>query len=54
MNKPCIYGCGKNVFWNNIIEGKLKWCEVDTRLLHDYKRCADLLKAQGKELIKKK
>lgn len=52
MTKHCIYGCGKTLYWDDDIEGKLKWCEVDTKLKHDYKRCAEILKEQGKQLIK--
>lgn len=56
MAKDCRYGCGTKVFWNEDIPGKLKWCEVNTGLKHDYPRCADLLKTQGKDVgvLKKK
>ena len=57
ITKPCKYGCGKKVFWNNDFkDSKIKWCEEDTGLLHSYPRCADLLKEQGKntEVLKKK
>ena len=56
MSKLCQYGCGTKIFWNNNLEGKLKWCEETTKLKHDYPRCAELLKAQGKDvgILKKK
>lgn len=49
----CKYGCGKLIFWDNNIQGKIKFRETDTGLLHDYPRCAKLLKEQGKVLTKK-
>lgn len=55
--KPCKYGCGKMVFWDNTIKDKnIKYRETDTGQLHDYPRCADLLKEQNKDLsiLKKK
>lgn len=50
--KRCKYGCGTLVYWDDKVEGKLKWKEADGVTIHGYKRCADLLKSQGKELIK--
>ncbi|MDR4490842.1 MAG: hypothetical protein R2685_08065 [Candidatus Nitrosocosmicus sp.] len=57
--KLCKYGCGKYVYWNESIKGKLKWVEYDSgslNIIHNYPRCADLLKEQGKDLsiLKKK
>lgn len=52
MTKKCVYGCGKTVYWDNNRAGKLKWVEVDSKILHDYPRCAELLKQQGKVLKK--
>lgn len=55
--KDCQYGCGKKIFWNpNIKIPKIKYQEYDTGILHDYPRCAELLKAQGKDVgvLKKK
>lgn len=47
--KKCKYNCGKEVYWDNkITDSKIKFVEVDTKILHDYKRCAELLKEQGK------
>jgi hypothetical protein len=49
--KKCRYGCGKMVFWDDSInDKKIKYRETDTGDLHDYPRCADLLKEQGKDL----
>lgn len=50
--KECGGGCGKKIFWNTRLmdNPKIRWCEVDTRLLHDFKRCAELLKEQGKDV----
>lgn len=55
--EPCKYGCGKKIFWNpNIKISKIKFQEFDTGMLHDYPRCAQLLKQQGKDVgvLKKK
>lgn len=53
----CIYGCGKKIFWNpNLKIPNIKFQEFDTGKLHDYPRCAELLKEQGKDVgvLKKK
>lgn len=55
-SKECKYGCGKMVYWDNNLDGKLKWREVDGGAIHSYPRCADILKSQNKDLrvLKKK
>ncbi len=51
--KPCKYGCGEVIYWDNTILGfKPKWRETGSGKRHDYKRCAELLKEQGKKLVK--
>lgn len=51
--QECKYGCGKKIYWNpNIKISKIKFMEFDTGILHDYPRCAQLLKQQGKDLVK--
>jgi len=50
--KDCKYHCGKKIIWDNSRTENIKFVEVDTGILHNYKRCGDLLKEQGKELIK--
>lgn len=51
-SKKCGYGCGKTIYWDDNRSGKLKWVETDSEILHNYPRCADLLKEQGKVLKK--
>lgn len=51
MTKKCMYGCGTSLYWDDKIEGKLKWVEPNG-IKHDYKRCAEILKQQGKKLLK--
>jgi hypothetical protein len=45
--RPCKYGCGKNIVFSDKV-GKPPFVEVDSGEHHTYKRCADLLNAQGK------
>lgn len=54
--KYCKYHCGTLVFWDDTIQGKLRWREPDGVTIHDYPRCAELLKQQGKDVsvLKKK
>lgn len=52
VDKVCQYGCGKELFWDKTEPGKLKWVECESGILHDYKRCAELLKREGKKLVK--
>lgn len=50
VDKKCINGCGKDIYWDKSIEdSKLKWAECDSGIHHTYKRCADVLKSQGKD-----
>lgn len=47
--KPCKYGCGKRIYWDDSIkDSKIKYVEEDTKQLHNYPRCADLLRQLGK------
>lgn len=49
--KECKYGCGMPIYWSN--EAKF-WVEADDLgIVHTYKRCAELLRSQGKVLMKK-
>ena len=50
--KKCRYGCGKVVYWDNNRSEKIRWVEVDTEppTFHDFKRCAQLLKEQNKDV----
>ena len=46
---PCCYGCGKMIYYNPQMKTKMKLLEFDTGQLHDYVRCYNLLKQQGKD-----
>lgn len=57
--KDCRYHCGKKVYWSKddkYKDMKLRWVEADTDIYHGFKRCAELLKEQGKDVgvLKKK
>ena len=50
--KACKYGCGMRIYWSEEVGF---WIEADCLgIVHTYKRCAELLKSQGKLLTKEK
>ena len=46
MAKQCKFDCGTEIEWN---DNEKKFFEVGTETKHDYKRCGEILKSQGKE-----
>lgn len=50
--KPCKYGCGSILIWDYKLEGPNKFKDVNTGVQHSYQICADILKSQGKKMVK--
>jgi hypothetical protein len=44
MTKICKYGCGIEIIWSDDMKF---WADARTGELHDYKRCAEIQKANG-------
>ena len=43
-NRVCKYGCGKMLYWDDSIESKNKFVEVETKQLHTFLRCSNFKK----------
>lgn len=47
MAKLCKFGCETQIEWN---DEQKKFYESGTNTIHGFKRCAELLKQQGKQI----
>jgi hypothetical protein len=45
--KECRFGCGKRIYWNKELNF---WADLETDQLHSFRVCADIQKAQGKQV----
>lgn len=48
--KKCKYGCGMMIFWDSNSTEKNKFVESESGMSHSYRRCAELLKEQNKDV----
>lgn len=51
QGRPCKYGCGATIMFFDKV-GRPPYVEVETHIHHTYNRCAQLLKAQGRDPTK--
>lgn len=48
LTKPCRYGCGKELEWDNDAR---QWIEVGTKTHHSYPRCRKILQEKGQDVL---